>query len=113
MGGGRQVKGMLTTLKAAEVSAEKREFIRQLEREKRRATYLKAAQAVNPKDVLRAKAAAERRLHSVAVRQKAQQAHAVVASGTVADADGGGGAAAGGGGGGGFFSTVSASIPKP
>ena len=64
---------MLSTLKAP--TAEKREFVRQLEREKRRATYLRAAKASagRPQDVLRAKAAAERRLQSVAALQKTQQ----------------------------------------
>ena len=60
--------------KSAEaVTAEKREFMRLLQREKRRATYLKAAKAVKPQEVMKTKAAAERRLQSVAALQKAQQ----------------------------------------
>lgn len=69
----RHIKGMLSTLSTEAVTAEKREFMRLLQREKRRATYLKAAKAVKPQEVRKAKAAAERRLQSVAALQKAQQ----------------------------------------
>lgn len=71
----RRVKGMLKTLDAREVGAEKREFMRLIQREKRRSTYLKAAKASagSPQDVVKAKAAAERRLKSVASLQNSQQ----------------------------------------
>ena len=70
----RRIKGMLSTLNSAEVSAEKREFMRLLQREKRRSTYLKAAKASigRPQDALKARAAADRRLKSVAALQGSQ-----------------------------------------
>ena len=66
---------MLSTVNSAEVSAEKREFMRLLQREKRRSTYLKAAKASvgRPQAVLKARAAAGRRLKSAAALQNAQQ----------------------------------------
>ena len=94
----RRVKGLLSTLKEGEVNAEKREFMRQLEREKRRATYLKAANSAAGKDLLAAKAAAQRRMAGVAARTALAQAQPIVAPGA---------AQVGGGGGGGFFPTTS------
>lgn len=92
---------MLNTLSEDAVMAEKREFMRLLQREKRRATYLKAAKAVRPQDALKAKAAADRRLQSVAALQKAQQP-ALVSSSNVSVADAGDAAAT-------FFAATSAS----
>ena len=80
--GCRHLKGVLNTLSEDVVTAEKREFMRLLQREKRRATYLKAAKAVRPQDAVKARAAAERRLQSVAALQKAQQPAVVSSSNT-------------------------------
>ena len=90
---------MLSTLKSP--AAEKREFMRQLEREKKRATYLKAAKASagRPQDVLRAKAAAERRLQNVAALQTTHQPP--ISSSPKTSADDGAG----------FFSTARATSP--
>ena len=75
---GQQLAG----IKSEEIDAEKREFFRQLNREKRRATYLEAAKVSRPDDLAAAKAAAQRRMRDVAARgAMAQAVRAVAASG--------------------------------